>query len=230
VILGPSGCGKSTILRAVAGLQPLASGAIELDGRPVSGTSAERAMVFQDDALLPWRSARANVELALQLRGVPRAERRARAGALLGQVGLDGFEDHLPRRLSGGMRQRVQLARTFALAPRVLLMDEPFGALDAQTRRTMQRLLVDVWTEHRTTVVFVTHDVDEALVLADRIVVLSARPARPRRIVDVDHPRAPGASFEPAWTRLRYELLAELGDQDDPHGFHDPLPTGEVTP
>ncbi len=215
VLLGPSGCGKSTVLRAVAGLIAPSRGDITLDGDRVAGTAADRAMVFQEDALLPWRSAIANVELALALRGVPRRERRPAALELLAQVGLDGFERHLPRQLSGGMRQRVQLARTFAVQPRVLLMDEPFGALDAQTRGAMQRLLIDVWTEHRTTVIFVTHDVDEALLLADRVVVMTARPAVVRRIVAIDTPRAPGARFEAATTRTRYELLACLGESDE---------------
>lgn len=210
VLLGPSGCGKSTVLRAIAGLQNLTSGSLDVDGVPVAGTSAERAMVFQEDALLPWRSALANVELALALRGVGRRQRRSIAYDLLGQVGLVGFERSLPHKLSGGMRQRVQLARTFAVQPRVLLMDEPFGALDAQTRHAMQRLLVEVWSEHRTTVAFVTHDVDEALAIADRIVVISPRPGRVRKVVDIDDPRAPGGQFEAHTNRLRYELLACL--------------------
>lgn len=215
ILLGPSGCGKSTVLRAVAGLQEWVGGTISVDGVPVTGTSADRAMVFQEDALLPWRSALANVELALALRGVRRRDRRARATDLLNQVGLHGFEDSLPRQLSGGMRQRVQLARTLALQPRVLLMDEPFGALDAQTRGAMQRLLIDVWAEHRTTVLFVTHDVDEALMLADRVVVMTSRPARIRRLVDIESPRAPGAQFQRDSNRLRYELLALLSDEEE---------------
>lgn len=218
VLLGPSGCGKSTVLRAVAGLLAPSGGEITVDGVPVAGTSPERAMVFQEDALLPWRSALANVELALALRGVPKRERRPTGLEMLQQVGLSGFERHLPRQLSGGMRQRVQLARTLAVQPRVLLMDEPFGALDAQTRAAMQRLLVEVWATHRTTVMFVTHDVDEALLLADRVVVMSSRPATVRRVVALDEPRAPGARFAAATTRLRYELLACLGDEEDQGG------------
>ena len=212
VLLGPSGCGKSTILRALAGLLPPAGGRAEVDGRPVGDASAGCAMVFQEDALLPWRSARRNVEYALKLRGVPRAQRRARAENLLGQVGLDGFGDHLPGQLSGGMRQRVQLARTLATQPRVMLMDEPFGALDAQTRSDMQQLLISVWERHRTTILFVTHDVDEALLLADRIVLLSPRPATVRTIVEIPSPRHPGAQFEPDFARRRYEILASLGE------------------
>ncbi|MCH7230553.1 ABC transporter ATP-binding protein [Glycomyces sp. L485] len=210
MLLGPSGCGKSTILRALAGLQPIAAGAASVDGEP-HDQSHKCAMVFQEDALLPWRTARRNVEFALAMRGVPRPQRRALAVDLLGQVGLTDFAEHLPRRLSGGMRQRVQLARTLAARPRVLLMDEPFGALDAQTRLEMQRLLVSVWRRHRTTIMFVTHDVDEALLLADRVVVLSPRPARVVRVVDVDCPREPDAQLEPTFARQRQEILALLG-------------------
>ncbi len=222
VLLGPSGCGKSTILRGLAGLSRPAGGVARIDGRTVPDAGTCCAMVFQEDALLPWRSARANVEYALKLRGVRRADRRAEAEDWLEQVGLAGFGDHLPGALSGGMRQRVQLARTLATRPRVMLMDEPFGALDAQTRSEMQRLLVSVWRQHRTTILFVTHDVDEALLLADRVVLLSPRPARVERIVEIASPRRPGAQFEPEFARLRYEILASLADAP-------PVPGEEVT-
>lgn len=211
MLLGPSGCGKSTLLRALAGLLPISGGGAEVDGVPVRGPSQATAMAFQEDALLPWRSARRNVEYALALRGVPRGERRAEAVRLLGQVGLAGFTEHLPGRLSGGMRQRVQLARCLATRPRVMLMDEPFGALDAQTRGEMQQLLVSVWERHRTTILFVTHDVDEALLIGDRVVLLSPRPATVARVVGVPSPRAPGAQFGTDFTRSRYEILAALG-------------------
>ncbi|KUO19933.1 ABC transporter ATP-binding protein [Streptomyces dysideae] len=215
VLLGPSGCGKSTILRALAGLLTPTAGRAEVDGKPVGGRGGADmacAMVFQEDALLPWRSAARNVEYALKLRGVPRRQRRQEAEELLAQVGLEGFFDHLPGQLSGGMRQRVQLARTLATRPRVMLMDEPFGALDAQTRSEMQQLLVSVWRQYGTTILFVTHDVDEALLLADRIVLLSPRPAVVREIVDIPGPRRPGAQFEPEFARRRYEILASMGD------------------
>jgi NitT/TauT family transport system ATP-binding protein len=211
-VVGPSGCGKSTLLRALAGLVPVTAGAIRLDGREIHGPAAERALVFQDDALLPWRSVRRNVELPLLLGGISKADRKELVQALIEQVGLAGFEQHLPRQLSGGMRQRVQLARTLVGSPRVLLMDEPFGALDAQTRSAMQRLLLDVWQQHPTTVVFVTHDVDEALLIADRIAVLTSRPGRLATVFEVERPRIPGGRFEPAFTRSRYEILAALGD------------------
>ena len=212
VLLGPSGCGKSTILRALAGLLRPVAGRAEVDGSPVGATGSACAMVFQEDALLPWRSAVRNVEYALKLRGIPRGERRRQAEELLAQVGLEGFCSHLPGQLSGGMRQRVQLARTLATRPRVMLMDEPFGALDAQTRSEMQQLLVSVWRKHRTTILFVTHDVDEALLLADRIVLLTPRPAKVSQVVDIPNPRRPGAQFEPDFARRRYEILASMGE------------------
>ncbi|MEV0582559.1 ABC transporter ATP-binding protein [Nonomuraea sp. NPDC050310] len=187
VIVGASGSGKSTLLRGLAGLLVPYEGKVLADGTPFDGPSAERAMVFQEDGLLPWRSVRRNVELPLKIRGEARSSRRARAEEWIERVGLAGFEDRLPRELSGGMRQRVQLARTLVAAPGAVLMDEPFGALDVQTRAEMQRLLREVLATTGATVVFVTHDVDEALLLADRIVVLSrtgpkivSRPTRER--------------------------------------------------
>jgi NitT/TauT family transport system ATP-binding protein len=190
----------------------IAAGEADLDGTPIGGPGPQCAMVFQEDALLPWRSARRNVEFALAMRGVRRGERRAIAMEMLRQVGLDGFADHLPGRLSGGMRQRVQLARTLAAEPAVMLMDEPFGALDAQTRAEMQRLLISVWEQHRMTVLFVTHDVDEALLIADRVVVLTPRPATIVGTIEIDNPRSPGARFEPEFARRRYEILAMIGE------------------
>ena len=173
VLTGPSGCGKSTLLRAIAGLSTPRRGQILADGRPVTTTSRDRAMVFQEDVLLPWRTVARNVDLALRLRGVPKTERRDQVDSWLSEVGLSDFRDYLPRSLSGGMRQRVQLARGLAGAPRAVLMDEPFGALDAQTRHAMQSLLIRTLDAHPTTVVFVTHDVEEAITLGDRVVVLS---------------------------------------------------------
>ncbi|WP_410875588.1 ABC transporter ATP-binding protein [Nocardia sp. A7] len=189
VLVGKSGCGKSTLLRAIAGLRKPAAGVIRADEDAVTGPSADRALVFQDDALLPWRTARANIDLALRLRGVSRSDRAARSQRWLDEVGLSGYADYLPRDLSGGMRQRVQLARSLAGSPRAVLMDEPFGALDSQTRAEMQRLLVDTWRAHPTTIVFVTHDLDEALLLGDRIAVLGAGSLR--AVVEVPEPREP---------------------------------------
>ncbi|MEU7875835.1 ABC transporter ATP-binding protein [Dactylosporangium sp. NPDC049140] len=187
-VAGRSGCGKSTLLRAFAGLLVPQAGTVLADGAPVRGTAPERALVFQDDALLPWRTARRNVELPLAIRRVPRAQRRARAEEWLARVGLAGHGRRLPGALSGGMRQRVQLARTLAGAPRAVLMDEPFGALDAKTRAAMQRLLLDVLADAPATVVFVTHDVDEALLLGDRVAVLA--PDGVRDVLDVPGGRA----------------------------------------
>ncbi|MEU4245997.1 ABC transporter ATP-binding protein [Amycolatopsis sp. NPDC026612] len=206
-VTGPSGCGKSTLLRALAGLLPVSSGRILSSDVPVRSASAERALVFQDDGLLPWRSVRRNVELPLAIRRVPRARRRAEAESWLTQVGLTGYEDHLPRELSGGMRQRVQLARTLAGSPRVILADEPFGALDAQTRTAMQRLLVEVWGRRPSTVVFVTHDVDEALYLADRVAVLT-RDGRLAKIVESSRPRTAGPAVEAERTEVLDGLVA----------------------
>ncbi|MEV6772496.1 ABC transporter ATP-binding protein [Nocardia sp. NPDC051030] len=191
ILTGPSGCGKSTVLRALAGLLRPDSGRVLADGTEVTGTSRDRAVVFQDNALLPWRTVRSNIELALKLRGEPRAGRRALADKWIDEIGLTGFADYLPKSLSGGMRQRVQLARGLAGAPRAVLMDEPFGALDTQTRATMQRLLIDTWRTHPTTVVFVTHDVDEALLLGDRVAVLGRAGEPLRALLEVPQPREP---------------------------------------
>ena len=206
VLTGPSGCGKSTVLRALAGLLRPDSGRVLADGREVTTTARDRGMVFQDSALLPWRTVRSNIELALQLRGVPRAGRRERAERWIGEVGLTGFADYLPKSLSGGMRQRVQLARGLAGAPRAVMMDEPFAALDTQTRAAMQRLLIDTWRAHPTTIVFVTHDVDEALILGDRVAVLGRVGQSLRAVIDVPEPRIHDLGRQ----ALRAEVIAAL--------------------
>ncbi|MGF6881504.1 NitT/TauT family transport system ATP-binding protein [Nocardia sp. GAS34] len=205
VLTGPSGCGKSTVLRALAGLLRPGSGRLLADGLEVTGPSRDRAMVFQDNALLPWRTVRSNIELALKLRGEPRAGRRERAERWIAEVELTGFGDYLPKNLSGGMRQRVQLARGLAGAPRAVLMDEPFGALDAPTRAAMQRLLIATWHAHPATAVFVTHDVDEALLLGDRVAVL--RGGGLCALLEVPQPRGSGVDRFP----LRAEILTALG-------------------
>jgi NitT/TauT family transport system ATP-binding protein len=206
VLTGPSGCGKSTVLRALAGLLAPDRGEVLGDGVRVTTTSRDRAMVFQDNALLPWRTVQSNVELALKLAGRPRQGRREEALRWIADVGLTGFEKYLPKSLSGGMRQRVQLARGLAGAPRAVMMDEPFGALDTQTRATMQRLLIDTWRAHPTTVVFVTHDVDEALLIGDRIAVLGRAGQPLRALLDVPAPR----DTTVARTALRAEVIAAL--------------------
>ncbi|MFG2340552.1 ABC transporter ATP-binding protein [Streptomyces yangpuensis] len=177
-LLGPSGCGKSTVLGAVAGFVPPATGRVTAGSRPVRGPGPDRGVVFQHYALFPWRTARGNVEFALKRLGLPRAERRRRALEALAEVGLADGTDKCPAQLSGGMQQRVALARALAAEPEVLLMDEPFGALDALTRARMQRLLRELWQRRGTTVLFVTHDIDEALALAQRVVVLGGSPGR----------------------------------------------------
>jgi NitT/TauT family transport system ATP-binding protein len=211
VFLGPSGCGKSTILRALAGLLIPMGGTATVDGARVAGNAAQCAMVFQEDALFPWRTALKNVQYPIRLRGVRGKELKQAATARLEQVGLSAYLDHLPSQLSGGMRQRVQLARTLACEPRVMLMDEPFGALDAQARLEMQRLLTSVWESQRMTILFVTHDVDEALLLADRIVLLSNRPATVADVITLKDPRSPEAQFHEDYQRLRRGILDFLG-------------------
>ena len=206
-VVGPSGCGKSTLLRTLAGLLPPLSGGVTADSTPITGPHADRALVFQEDGLLPWRSVRGNVELPLAIRGVGRAERRERAASWLDRVGLPDRGRDLPQRLSGGQRQRVQLARALVGAPRAVLMDEPFGALDARTRGEMQLLLLDVLRRTRATVVFVTHDVDEALLLGDRVALLGGGPVR---TLDVPCPRDPDAAGLPETVRIREQILASL--------------------
>jgi len=211
VLTGPSGCGKSTVLRALAGLLSPDGGSVLADGGAVATTSGDRGMVFQDNALLPWRTVRSNIELALRLRGEPRAGRRAAAERWIDELGLTGFGDYLPNSLSGGMRQRVQLARGLAGAPRAVMMDEPFGALDTRTRAAMQRLLIDTWRTHPTTIVFVTHDVDEALALGDRIVVLGRAGEPPRASIEVPEPRSDRPHEE-----LRAQIIAALNYAEAP--------------
>ncbi|WP_067825643.1 ABC transporter ATP-binding protein [Nocardia inohanensis] len=211
ILTGPSGCGKSTVLRALAGLLRPDTGRVLADGIEVTGTDRDRAVVFQDNALLPWKTVRANIELALKLRGEPRAGRRALAEKWIEEIGLTGFADFLPKSLSGGMRQRVQLARGLAGAPRAVMMDEPFGALDAQTRNTMQRLLIDTWQTHPATVVFVTHDVDEALLIGDRVAVLGRAGEPLRALLEVPQPRTLGLDR----SALRAEIITALDHSGD---------------
>ena len=198
-LLGPSGCGKSTLLGALAGHLRVARGTLRLDGIAIEGADPERGLVFQQHTLFPWKTVLDNVAYGLKMKGVDRATREREAHSLIERVGLTGFERRYPRELSGGMQQRVEIARVLINRPRVLLMDEPFGALDALTRAHMQELLLDLWAGVRPTVVFVTHDIDEALFLADRVLVLSARPGRiveelpvrferPRRAEHLGHP------------------------------------------
>jgi len=188
-IVGPSGCGKTSLLRILDGLMPADGGAIALDGRAVAGPGPDRGFVFQSDSLLPWRTVADNVGFGLELQGRDRERSRRVVADLVTLVGLAGFERYYPHQLSGGMRQRVNLARALAVDPEVLLMDEPFAALDAQTREMMQAELLRIWAERRKTVLFITHQIDEAVYLADRVVVFSARPSVVKATITVDLPR-----------------------------------------
>ena len=188
-LVGASGCGKTTLLRIVDGLIPPTGGEVLLNGQAVRGPSTDRGFVFQSDSLLPWRTVLDNVTFGLELQRVPKSEAHTRARDLISLVGLDGFEQHYPLEISGGMRQRVNLARALAIDPEILLMDEPFAALDAQTREVMQGELLKVWEQRQKTVIFVTHQIDEAVLLSDRVIVLRARPGRVKEEVAIDLPR-----------------------------------------
>jgi NitT/TauT family transport system ATP-binding protein len=188
-VVGPSGCGKSTLLNLVVGLLPPSAGQILFRGRAVNGINPEIGYVTQKDNLLPWRTLIANVELALEIRGIEKTSRRRRAEELIGRVGLGGFEEHYPHELSGGMRQRANIIRTLIYDPELILMDEPFGPLDAQTRIVLQEQLLKLWFASRKTILFITHDLVEAITLADRVVVMTSRPGRVKHIASVRIPR-----------------------------------------
>ncbi len=220
-MVGASGCGKSTILNVVGGLEPATAGRVEVDGEEVVGAGADRGMVFQAYSLYPWRTVAENVSFGLEAARTPRAERRARVAELLEIVGLADWADRIPRELSGGMRQRVAIARALAPRPDVLLLDEPFGALDAQTKRTMQDFLLRVWRELGTTILMVTHDVDEAVYLAGRVYVLTSHPGRVAAEVPVplEGPRDPKVRRDPLFLDLRDRIQEILWDQvGDPAG------------
>lgn len=207
-VVGPSGCGKSTLMNIAAGLLDATGGEVLVDGVPVSGPSPERGVIFQQYALFPWMTVAANVEYGLKVAGVKKEERRRRAREVIELVGLTDFADSLPKTLSGGMKQRCAIARAYAVDPKVLLMDEPFGALDSLTRVRMQESLLDTWGRDRRTVMFITHDVDEAVYLGTRIVVLSARPGRIVLDESSDLPRLDDPRADSAFTRRR-ELITE---------------------
>ena len=211
-ILGPSGCGKSTLLRIVAGLDRASTGRVLLDGTAVSAPGPDRGMVFQSYTLFPWLTVAQNIGFGLREKGVGENERATRVAEYVRRVGLAGFEHHYPKQLSGGMQQRTALARALANDPRILLLDEPFGALDHQTRSLMQELLLEIWEADRKTVLFVTHDIDEAIFMANRVVVLSARPGRVKCDVpiDLDHPRHYTVKTSPAFAAFKSRLTEEI--------------------
>jgi NitT/TauT family transport system ATP-binding protein len=215
VIVGPSGCGKSSLLRLVAGLNTATAGAIYLDGKRVTRPGKERGMVFQSYTLFPWLTVRENVEFGLTVAKVPADERARIARRFLGEVRLEGFEQAYPKQLSGGMMQRVALARALANDPEILLMDEPFGALDSQTRSLMQELLLSIWEHSHKTVLFITHDIDEAILLGDRVYVMTARPGRIKEMVTIDIPRPRSVEVltSVAFIELKRRIMALIHEE-----------------
>jgi len=219
-LLGPSGCGKSTLLYLIGGFLPVETGAIRVDGKPIAGPAPDRGIVFQHFALFPWKTVRGNILYGLERQGMEKKERERRAQNFIELVGLSGFEDSYPSQLSGGMKQRTAIARTLAFDPNILLMDEPFGALDAQTRGLMQIELLRIWQRTPKTVIFVTHDVQEAVYLADRVAVMSARPGRIKTIVDTKFDKNDPDIFknkhfvekvDEAWNLVREEAVKAQG-------------------
>lgn len=211
-VVGPSGCGKSTLLNIIAGLLEPTSGTVTLDGKVIEGTGVERGVVFQQYALFPWRTVLKNVMFPLEMKKVPKEEAETIARKYIKSVGLEGFEKSYPKELSGGMKQRVAIARAYAANPEVLLLDEPFGALDAQTRVQLQTELLETWEKEKKTCFFITHDVDEAIILAQRVIIMSARPGRIKKIVDIDipYPRTQATKTEPRFLELKSEIWNEV--------------------
>ena len=222
-VVGPSGCGKTTFLRIIGGLDTATSGSVLIDGRPVTKPGPDRGFVFQADNLMPWRTVLSNTMLGPEIAGRSNPVERKAAKDLLRLVGLQGFESYLPKRLSGGMRQRVNLARALAIDPDILLMDEPFSALDAQTREIMQTELMRIWNEGRKTVLFVTHQIDEAVFLSDRVLVLARRPGRIQEMIDIDLPRPRPLSLKRSpefvayvdriWTLIEKDVRASITEE-----------------
>ncbi|KAB0492648.1 ABC transporter ATP-binding protein [Pseudomonas vancouverensis] len=214
VLVGPSGCGKSSLLYLTAGLAEPTSGEIYVGGQQVEGPGADRGMVFQSYTLFPWLTVRQNVEFGLKRRGMPAAQRKDIVDYYVNEVGLSGFADNYAKQLSGGMMQRVAIARALANDPQILLMDEPFGALDSQTRLQMQQLLLRVWGNSKKTVLFVTHDIDEAILLGDRVYVMGARPGRIKQILDVpiERPRSLDMVMERSFIEMKREIFGLLHD------------------
>jgi NitT/TauT family transport system ATP-binding protein len=218
-LLGASGCGKTTLLRIVAGLTVADGGTIKVEGRTAQGPGQDRSLVFQNYGLLPWRTVMGNVEFGLEMRGVSRAERRAVSQRHIDRVGLKGYEKHYPHEISGGMQQRTALARAFSKDPKILLMDEPFAAVDAQTREMLQDELLKIWNENKTTVLFVTHSIDEAIYLGDRVLVMAAHPGRIKADIETGLPRPRSDSdvkSSPRFDELRRLVRESLRDTHAP--------------
>lgn len=224
-VVGPSGCGKSTLMNILAGLDTPTDGQALVDGTPVDGPGPDRGVIFQQYALFPWLTVRKNVEFGLKTAGLPAAERRRRAQHFIDMVGLTEFADALPKMLSGGMKQRCASARAYAVDPSILLMDEPFGALDALTRVKLQEQLLETWSQEKRTVMFITHDVDEAVFLANRVIVMAARPGRIYEIVDVDlpYPRTEEMRLSPEFTALRNRVWNAVYHQNPEHRTSDSI-------
>ena len=214
-VIGPSGCGKSTLLNAVAGFLKPTAGMVTVDGEKVNGPSAERGMVFQQYSLFPWKTVRENVEFGLKMRGMDRSQRERAARTLLGLAGLEAFEKHYPDRLSGGMKQRVGIVRALATGPKVLLLDEPFGALDAQTRVIMQQILTNMWQRLKISVLFVTHDIDEAIFLSDRVYCMTARPGSIKAEIPIplERPRQQSMMMSSEFLALRRGLMSLIREE-----------------
>jgi NitT/TauT family transport system ATP-binding protein len=214
-IIGPSGCGKSTILNVTAGFVSPTAGSVHVDGKPVTGPGADRGVVFQQYSLFPWLSVRKNVEFGLKMQGMAASQRQTTARTLLGLAGLLAFENHYPDQLSGGMKQRVGIVRALATSPQILLMDEPFGALDAQTRVVMQEILTNMWQRLRLSVMFITHDIEEAIFLSDRVLVMTARPGRLKAEIAVPLPRPRRFEMQdsPDFIRLKRDLQALIREE-----------------
>lgn len=214
-ILGPSGCGKSSLISTIAGFQPPHAGTLLVDGEAVTSPGSDRGVVFQQPTLFPWKSVRQNVDFGLRLRGVPRPDRELMREEILAKVGLSEFGGHYPTQLSGGMQQRVGLARVLVNKPRVMLMDEPFCSLDAQTRLMMQELLLEVWSEFRMTILFVTHDIDEAVFLGSRVAVLTRRPGRLKEMIEVELPRPRTLELlvSPEFMRIKKHCMALVREE-----------------
>lgn len=214
-IIGPSGCGKSTLLNIIAGFVKPTSGKALFDGAPIRGPGSDRGVVFQQYSLFPWLTVRKNVEFGLKMKGTPASQRETQARTLLGLAGLLAFENHYPEQLSGGMKQRVGIVRALATSPQVLLMDEPFGALDAQTRTVMQEILTNMWQQFRISVLFVTHDIEESIFLSDRIYVMTARPGRIKAeiVVPLPRPRTPEMTYTQEFIGLVQQLKALIREE-----------------